>query len=131
MKSINPKGEKASSDWFTGSVYSNMVISPEDNLDSVIGKVTFEAKARTNWHRHPHGQILIVLEGIGYYQEKGKPIELIRHGDVVKIPVDVEHWHGASHHSSMVHIAIVPGLEKGVSDWLQPVTDKEYDNVSY
>jgi len=71
---------------------------------------------------------LIVTEGIGYYQEKGKPIQVIKEGDVVKIPVSAEHWHGGSHSSLMVHTAIVPTVENGTI-WLQPVTDAEYNTV--
>jgi 4-carboxymuconolactone decarboxylase len=128
MTSITAKGEPAPKEYFTGNVWVNMAVKPDDHLNSTIGKVTFEPKARTNWHRHPYGQILIVTEGIGYYQEKGKPIQVIKTSDVVKIPVNVEHWHGASHHSAMTHIAIVPSDQNGTI-WLKPVTDTEYDKA--
>lgn len=127
FESVEPKGTQAPNTNFTGTVFVNMIVKPEDGLHSNIGKVTFEPKARTNWHSHPTGQTLIVTEGIGYYQEKGKPIQLIQKGDVVKIPPNVEHWHGASHNSSMTHIAIVSLGEKESAIWLQPVTDKEYN----
>lgn len=126
MNSINDKGSLAPKENFTGTVWVNMAVNPDDNLNSVIGKVTFEPRARTNWHTHPHGQILIVTNGIGYYQEKGKPVQVIKTGDVVKIPVGVEHWHGGSHTSAMTHIAIVPSATNG-SIWLTPVTDGEYN----
>lgn len=128
MTSIKAKGDPAPKEYFVGTVHANMVVTAEDKLNSVVGKVTFDPKARTNWHKHPYGQILIVTEGEGYYQEKGKPIQVIKEGDVVKIPVNVEHWHGGSHNSSMVHTAIVPTVENGTI-WLQPVTDAEYNTV--
>ena len=89
-----------------------MNIKPEDDYNTLTGTVTFESKGRTNWHTRTCGQILFVTRGIGYYQEEGKPIQVIREGDVVKIPKNVVHWHGASHNSEMVHIAIVPELDK-------------------
>lgn len=126
MTSITGKGQPAPKENFTGNVFVTMAVNPDDNLNSTVGKVTFEAKARTNWHTHPHGQILIVTAGVGYYQQKGKPIQVIKEGDVVKIPVNVEHWHGASHASAMTHIAIVPAATNGTI-WMTPVTDADYN----
>ncbi len=126
MTSLTPKGPQQPTDYFTGAVFANIVVTPADGLDSVIGKVTFEPQGRTNWHTHPAGQILLVTSGVGYYQEQGKPAEIIREGDVVKIAPDVRHWHGASHHSSLTHIAIVPSARPDGTDWQQPVTEEEY-----
>lgn len=128
MTSIIAKGEPAPKEYFTGNVWVNMAVKPDDHLNSVVAKVTFEPKARTNWHSHPYGQILIVTDGIGYYQEKGKPIQIIKEGDVVKIPVNVEHWHGASHQSGMSHIAIVPTEQNGTI-WMTPVADADYNTI--
>lgn len=128
MSSITPKGNPAPKDYFTGTVWVNMVVAPQDDLNSVIGKVTFEAKARTNWHSHPKGQVLIVTEGTGYYQEKGKPIQLIKKGDVIKIMPNTLHWHGASHARAMTHTAIVADVSKESTHWMQAVTDIEYDS---
>lgn len=128
MTSILSKGSPAPKEYFTGNVWLNLVVNPEDKLNSVIANVTFGPKARTNWHTHPHGQILIVTEGVGYYQEKGKAMQVIKQGDVIKIPVDMEHWHGGSHASGMTHIAIVP-TDKIGSIWMIPVTDEEYNAV--
>jgi 4-carboxymuconolactone decarboxylase len=130
MNSITPKGNPAPKDYFTGTVYVNMVVSPDDNVNSTVAKVTFEAKARTNWHTHDKGQILIVTDGVGYYQEKGQPIQLIQNGDVIKILPGVVHWHGASHGSAMTHIAIIPDTSKEATDWMLPVTNAEYDNLN-
>lgn len=83
--------------------------------------------ARTNWHTHPKGQVLIVTSGKGFYQEKGKPTQVIKKGDVVDIPENTEHWHGASADSEMVHIAISNYLGDKNVDWLKPVTDEEFN----
>jgi 4-carboxymuconolactone decarboxylase len=126
MTNIKDKGQLAPKENFTGTVWVNMAVKPDDQLNSTVGKVTFSPKARTNWHSHPYGQILIVTAGIGYYQEKGKAIQVIKEGDVVKIPVNTLHWHGASHHKEMTHIAIVPSDKNGTI-WDTPVTDETYN----
>jgi 4-carboxymuconolactone decarboxylase len=128
MNSYKEKGGPAPKEYFTGKVLVNMNIKAEDGYNTMIGTVTFEPKGRTNWHAHTSGQILFVIQGMGYYQEKGKPIQDIREGDVVKIPKNIIHWHGASDNSAMVHIAIVPELDKDKTEWLQPVTDEEYNS---
>jgi quercetin dioxygenase-like cupin family protein len=86
----------------------------------------FEPGARNNWHTHPGGQILLITDGLGYYQEKSKPIQLLHKGDVVNILPDVEHWHGATPDSPLTHIAINTNTQKGLVVWLQRVTDEEY-----
>lgn len=122
---IFPKGEKVTNSNFTGSVWLQMLGQNEKSLNTNVGNVTFEPKARTKWHLHPGGQILLVTDGIGYYQEKGHPKKILRKGDVVKCPPNVEHWHGASPESQMVHVAISDN-DKGAVVWLQPVTEEEY-----
>jgi len=128
MTSFSDKGAAAPAANFTGTVWVNMNVKPEEGYNTNIGTVTFEPKARTNWHKHSSGQVLFVIEGIGYYQEKGKPIQLIQKGDVVKIPKNAVHWHGASHESTMRHIALVPEYDKDKTEWLQPVSDQEYNS---
>jgi 4-carboxymuconolactone decarboxylase len=127
MTSFIDKGSAAPAANFTGTVWVNMNVKPEEGYNINVGTVTFEPKARTNWHKHSSGQLLFVIEGIGYYQEKDKPIELIQKGDVVKIPKNTLHWHGASNDSMMRHIALVPEYDKDLTEWLQPVSDEEYD----
>ncbi|WP_321518987.1 carboxymuconolactone decarboxylase family protein [uncultured Bacteroides sp.] len=130
MVSFKEKGVAAPSSYFTGRVWVNMNINPEDGYNTMVGTVNFEAKSRTNWHSHTSGQILFVISGVGYYQEKGKSVQIIREGDVVKIPKNVVHWHGASHNCAMTHIAMVPELDKDKTEWLNPVSDKEYNKCS-
>ena len=128
MTSFIDKGVPVPKENFTGTVWVNMNVKPDEGYNTNIGTVTFEPKARTNWHSHTSGQILFVIEGIGYYQEKGKPIQLIQKGDVVKVPKNTEHWHEASHGSSMRHIALVPEYDKDKTEWLKPLSDAEYNH---
>jgi quercetin dioxygenase-like cupin family protein len=124
-----PKGDKITNNNFTGTAWLHMMVNNDSIYNTSIGNVTFAPKARTNWHKHPGGQILLVTEGKGYYQEKGKPAQRIEKGDVVKIPQDTEHWHGAASDHGLAHIAISPNTDKGSVVWLQPVTDEEYNNI--
>ena len=104
-------------------------LSPPNRASGKV-KVNVFAEQGTNpsWHAHPCEQMLIAMDGTGYYQEKGKPIQLLRKGDVVKILPDIEHWHGASPDSEFTHIAINTNTQKGVVVWLQRVTDGEYNS---
>ena len=128
--SIFPKGEKLSSDWFTGNAFLKPLLAKDKNNEFALGSVTFEPGARTIWHTHPKGQVLIVTDGEGFYQEKGKPAQAIRKGDVVNVPEDTQHWHGASAEKGLVHIALTnyKGDENVV--WLKPVTQQEYNNAN-
>jgi len=121
-----PRGEKAPSAYFTGTAWVKLLVPNDPALNCQIGNVVFEPGARNHWHTHPGGQILIVTDGVGYYQEKGKPIEIIRQGDVVTIAPDVEHWHGASPDGALTHLAVNPNTQKGIVTWLHSVTDEEY-----
>src|SRR5258708_38850823 len=123
---IFPKGEKAPAEYFSGTAWVKLLVSNDQTLNTQIGNVVFEPGARNNWHTHPGGQILIVTDGVGCYQEKGKSIQIIRKGDVVTIAPDGIHWHGASRDSEMTHLAINTNTQNGIVVWLQPVTDEEY-----
>jgi 4-carboxymuconolactone decarboxylase len=131
QEQIFPIGERGSADWFSGEVYVQPLVSPAEmeNLYTV-GNVTFEPSARTNWHTHPIGQTLLVIEGKGWYQEKGKTAQPLTKGSVVAIPKDVEHWHGAAKDNRMVHIAITNVAYGNMVRWLLPVTNEEYDAVN-
>ena len=124
---IFPKGEQLPGDWFSGNAFLTQLITKDKNNEFSAGSVTFEPKARTHWHTHPKGQVLIVIEGEGFYQEKGKLAQPIKKGDVVNIPENTEHWHGASSMSKMVHIAITNYKDDVQVTWLQPVSDDEYE----
>ena len=111
-----------------GDVRIDPLYPANNAMRSSGGSVTFEPGARSNWHVHPVGQVLIVTAGLGLTQEWGKPVQIIRPGDVVICPVGVKHWHGAAPNSSMTHISICEEKEPGkVVQWLEPVTDAQYD----
>ncbi len=90
--------------------------------------VTFEPRARTAWHTHPLGQTLIVTQGRGWLQEWGGDIQEINQGDIVWIPEGVKHWHGATAQTAMTHIAIAESLNGSPVDWLEKVSDEQYEN---
>lgn len=120
------KGQRLPNIWFTGDAFITPLVAKDQNNEFSIGSVWFEKGARTHWHTHPKGQTLIVTEGQGLYQEKGKLVQIIKKGDVVIIPEDTEHWHGASADSEMIHIAITNYKNDEQVTWLNPVTDEEY-----
>ncbi|MEO5681305.1 MAG: cupin domain-containing protein [Chitinophagaceae bacterium] len=126
---IFPRGEKASADYFTGTAWVQMLVLKEDIFNCPIGNVIFEPGCRNNWHTHPAGQILICLDGEGYCQEKGQPIQRLKKGDVVQISPGIIHWHGATPDSYFTHLSISPNAQNGVVTWLEPVTDEEYNSI--
>ncbi|WP_428065506.1 cupin domain-containing protein [Candidatus Proelusimicrobium volucris] len=117
----NPYGK-----FFTGKTYLNMLSQGDAEFNAPIGNVTFEPGARTNWHKHSGGQILLVLAGEGRYQERGKEIRVLHKGDVVRISPDVEHWHGAAPQSWFTHISLETNVPNNKAQWLEPVSDGEY-----
>ena len=123
---IFPLGEKALPENFIGTAWAAVLVADDSVFHCPVYNVTFEPGARNNWHKHPGGQLLLVTGGKGYYQEEGKTVQVIREGDVVKIPPHVKHWHGAAADSGLAHIAITPNANKGAAEWLEPVTDEEY-----
>jgi len=120
---IFPQGDKIVSNNFTGTAWLNLLVNEDTTYNTVIGNVTFEPGARTNWHYHRGGQILLITKGRGLYQEKGKPIETIQKGDIIKCPPNVIHWHGATPTDTLVHIAISINTDKGSVVWLEKVSD--------
>lgn len=126
---IFPKGERITNAYFIGAAWLEMLVPPDSTFNCPIGNVTFEPGARNNWHKHPGGQILLVTGGKGYYQEAGKPAQVLHAGDIVKIAPNVKHWHGAAPDSWFVHLAISTNPQKGDAEWLEPVTDAEYNKL--
>lgn len=123
---IFPRGglNEAYAEYFTGTSYLEM-LSTEGVF---IGNVTFEPGCRNNWHIHRKGgQILLVTGGRGWYQEDGKPAQALKPGDVVNIPPDTKHWHGAARDSWFAHVAVEVPAEGRTNEWLEPVSDEEYD----
>lgn len=124
---IFPLGEKTENEYFSGKVWVKMLTHPES--DCPIANVTFEPGCINSWHKHPGGQVLLVTGGRGYYQERDKPAQELHPGDVVNIPADVVHWHGAAKDSWFAHIAVMPDPEKGPAEWLEAVSGGDYDKL--
>jgi quercetin dioxygenase-like cupin family protein len=118
---------KGPADWFTGNVRVDPLFDAPDPARAVGASVTFEPGARTAWHTHPLGQTLIVTFGVGRVQRWGGAVEEIRPGDVVWFAPGEKHWHGASPNSGMTHIAIQEKLDGKAVDWLEHVTDEQYN----
>ncbi|MBY2920547.1 cupin domain-containing protein [Rhizobium ruizarguesonis] len=117
---------KGPADWFTGSVRVDPLFAVTSPARAAGASVTFEPGARTAWHTHPLGQTLIVTSGFGRVQREGGPVEEIRAGDVVWFAPGERHWHGASPTTAVTHIAIQEQLDGKVVDWMEHVTDTQY-----
>ncbi len=131
-KDVFGRGEDntAYAQYFSGQSYLNIL----NTKGMFIGNVTFEPGCRNNWHIHQAdkggGQVLLCTTGRGWYQEWEKPARQLNPGDVVYIPAGVKHWHGAAKDSWFSHLAVeIPG-ENGSNQWLEPVTDEEYQKLS-
>ena len=126
---VFPKGEVATVNNHTGTVWLKELNVADSVIDCTIAQATFAAGAKLDWHIHPSGQILMITAGIGYYQEKGKPIQIIHKGDIIKCTPGVAHWHGAALNSPFTYIAVSNGAAKNKTQWLDRVTDAEYNDV--
>ena len=118
---IFSKGEKTENGRFDGMAWLQTLVEGDSVNHIAVGSVTFEPGARTNWHLHPDGQIILALNGTGNYQKQGSPKKILRKGDVVTCPHDVPHWHGASSAEAFVQIAITSRL-KGPTEWMHAVS---------
>ena len=126
---IFPKGKKVTNNNFIGDVWVHMQVLADSVNRNSVGTVTFDPGARSNWHLHPNGQIIMALDGEGYYQEKGSAKRILYKGDVVKCPANTPHWHGASPDKEFIQIAITSRVN-GPTEWLEAVTEEEYTRIS-
>jgi len=130
---IKRNGSQASAQgpaaYFTGTVRIDQPFQGTDPARVSGAVVTFEPGARTAWHTHPLGQTLIVTFGAGWVQREGGPIEEIRPGDIVWFPAGEKHWHGATASTAMSHIAIAEKLDGKAVDWMEKVTDEQYQPI--
>lgn len=120
-----PSG-KGPADWFTGTVRIDPLFSPPAPARAAGNAVTFEPGARAAWHTHPLGQTLVVLTGVGRVQTEGEAVAEIRLGDMVWIPPNERHWHGAAPTTAMTHLAIQEALDSKMVQWMEHVTDEQY-----
>jgi quercetin dioxygenase-like cupin family protein len=127
--SIFPKGEIGkNTDNYTGTIWLNELNQADSIFNFGIAQAVYAPGSKLDWHIHPGGQILLITEGIGYYQEKGKPGQLVHKGDIIKCLPGVAHWHAAAPKSSFAYVAISPA-QKGRTIWLQKVTNAEYNSI--
>jgi quercetin dioxygenase-like cupin family protein len=117
-------------DYFTGTVKVTALVKGEEPSCLTCASVNFAAGARSAWHTHPKGQLLIVTEGTGLIQQWGEPVRKIQKGDVIWTPAGVKHWHGASPTSTMTHTAINETKDGKAVDWMEKVTDDEYNKTA-
>lgn len=123
---IFPKGEKITNNNFTGNAWLQQMVTPDSTNFTQVASVTFEPGARTKWHLHPGGQILLITGGTGYYREKGSTKRIIKKGEVVNCPPNIPHWHGASKDEAFIQISIT-NPQKGATVWMETVDDEEYN----
>lgn len=126
------KPNTAYAEFFTGNSYLNPLTDPKQTV--FMANVTFEPKCRNNWHIHKAdqggGQILLCTDGCGWYQEWGKPAKKLHAGDVVTIPANVKHWHGATKDGWFSHIAVECAGVNTANEWLEPVSDEQYNSLN-
>jgi quercetin dioxygenase-like cupin family protein len=125
-RSGSQPSRKGPAEYFIGTVRIDPLHQADEPARLLCASVTFEPGARTAWHAHPLGQTLIVTAGCGLAQHWGGPIEEIRPGDVIWFPPGEKHWHGATATTAMTHIAIVERLDGKSSDWMEKVSDEQY-----
>ena len=127
FKSGSRPTKKASSNWFTGTVWQDPIVEAPELARIRALNVSFEPGARTAWHTHPLGQTLYVVTGNGLVGLRNEAPKIIKAGDTVWIPPGEEHWHGASASNAMTHIAIQEALDGRVAEWLEQVSDYDYN----
>ncbi|MHA6249555.1 cupin domain-containing protein [Pontibacter sp. CAU 1760] len=127
---VFPKGEIGKNTAnYTGTIWLNELNEPYKNFNFSIAAATYAPASKLDWHIHPGGQILLITEGTGYYQEKGKPAQTVQKGDVIKSLPGVEHWHAAAPKSTFAYVAVSPA-RKGKTKWLQRVSEEEYRGIT-
>lgn len=127
IKTVGSRPSKrASADYFTGTVWQDVIVETPEPARVRALRVSFEPGARTTWHTHPLGQTLYIVAGVGRVQAKGGPMREVRPGDTVWFAPGEVHWHGAAPDVGMVHIAMQEALNGVTVEWGEPVSDEEY-----
>lgn len=132
LKLLKPESRPANpgpADCFTGNVMITPLVKGEDPSCLTCACVMFDPSARSAWHTHPKGQLLIVTDGLGLIQEWGQPVQAIKKGDIIWTPPEVKHWHGATPDSKLTHIAIQEMLNGINVNWLEKVSDEQYSSA--
>jgi quercetin dioxygenase-like cupin family protein len=127
ISSYQTQGTKAPNTHYIGEAWLNNLLPPDSTLNYNITKATFSANSTLDWHKHASTQILIVVEGEAYYQERGKEPVILKKGDVIKCDKDTEHWHSSTKYSSVTYIAI---YRNQPTTWTEKLTQEYYDSVA-
>lgn len=127
INSYFSEGMKAPNTHHIGDAWLNFLVEGDENFEYNITQATFSPNSTLDWHKHATAQVLVVVEGEGYYQERGKEPVIIKTGDVVKCPKDTEHWHTSSAHSKVSYIAI---YGSSPTEWTEKLTREYYDSVA-
>lgn len=124
-----PRGEigKNTSN-YTGTIWLSELNHPDSTFTFSLAQAVYAPGSKLDWHMHPGGQYLLITEGTGYYQEKGKPGKIVHKGDIIKCEPGVEHWHGAAPNSTFSYVGVTP-TQKGKTIWLKRVTEEEYNSI--
>ena len=120
--------QPAPAGYFSGNAFVKTLVADDTITNCRVSDVYFEAGCRNNWHTHPSNQILLVKEGICYYQEEGEPLQKIPAGGAINVLPGIKHLHGASPDAPMIHVAINLNTEKGTVNWMEPVSANDYFN---
>ena len=130
IEDVFPKGRISATDYFSGTVWNQRLVSSDSTTHCQISNVTFEAGAHTRWHQHTGTQILLCTAGSGWYQQQGESALRLHTGSVVVIKPGVKHWHGASVDSEFSHLSVIPNPESNRDIWLEAVSDEEYNQLT-
>ena len=129
MSSYLDEGFKAPNTHYIGEAWLNRLLQADDDLAYNITKATFKANSTLDWHKHTSVQVLIVVAGEGYYQEKGKEAVKMKTGDIIKCEKNTEHWHSSSKHSDVTYLALYGGKKPTI--WTEVLIQENYDNMTY
>lgn len=128
ITSFNDEGTKAPNTHYIGEAWLNRLLNPDENLSYGITKATFRANSTLDWHKHAAVQVLIVLEGEGYYQERGKHPIRMKAGDIIKCEEGTEHWHASSKENNVSYLALYGGDQP--TAWTEVLSQDYYDEVA-
>ena len=128
IASLLTEGTKAPNTHYIGEAWLNSVLQADDDINYNITKATFRANSTLDWHKHPNPQVLIIVEGEGYYQERGKEPIILKKGDVIKCNKETEHWHTSTKENSVIYLAIYGGTQPTI--WTEKLTQEYYDSIA-
>jgi quercetin dioxygenase-like cupin family protein len=128
ISSFLTEGPKAPNTHYIGEAWLNSVLQADDEINYNITKATFRANSTLDWHKHATPQVLIIVDGEGYYQERGKEAIILKKGDVIKCNKETEHWHTSTKEHSVTYLALYGGTQPTV--WTEKLTQEYYDNIA-